>query len=152
MNRKLLGFLVVSVSLLGETRPSQSAKEEFFETRIRPVLAQQCFACHTNSAMGGLQLDARGDDEGRPIGARVVAGDPDKSLLITALRQTSELKMPKGGGLTDAEIADFVTWVKDGAVWPVERGAPKVGSGCRVPEAQRKFWSLQPFASSVTRK
>jgi len=150
MNRKLLGFLIASVSLLAETRPSQTAKEEFFETRIRPVLAQQCFACHTSSAMGGLQLDSRESLlQGGKSGPALVAGDPDKSLLITALRQTSELKMPKGGRLTDAEIADFVAWVKDGAVWPVEQGAPKVGSGYRITEAQRKFWSLQPLAHPV---
>src|ERR1700677_2649793 len=136
MNRKLLGFLIVSIPLLAQTRPSQTAKEEFFETRIRPVLAQQCFACHTNSAMGGLQLDTREAlIKGGKSGPALVAGDPDKSLLITALRQTSELKMPKGGRLSDVEIADFVAWVRDGAVWPAEQGAPKVGSGYRITGA-----------------
>jgi hypothetical protein len=150
MNRTFVSFFVLCVSLLAETRPSQSAKEEFFETRIRPVLAQQCFACHTNSAMGGLQLDSRENLlHGGKSGPALMAGDPDKSLLITALRQTSELKMPKGGRLTDAEIADFVTWVKDGAAWPLEQAPPKTGPGYRITEAQRKFWSFQPLAHPV---
>jgi mono/diheme cytochrome c family protein len=145
MKRLLLSLLIIPILLPAEPGSAQPAKEEFFETRIRPVLAQQCFACHTNSAMGGLQVDSRENLlRGGKSGPAIVPGDPDKSVLVTALRQTSELKMPKGGRLTDAEIADFTAWVKDGAVWPAEK-APKTASGYRITAAQRKFWSFQPL-------
>ncbi len=69
---------------------------------------------------------AKGGDHG----PSVTPGDPDKSLLITAVRQTDEnLKMPMGGKLKDSEIADLAAWVKAGAVWP--KTAPAARGGCR---------------------
>ena len=62
-------------------------QKEFFETRIRPVLAQQCFICHTNSRMGGLRLDSLDDlMKGGEHGPAIVPGDPEKSLLIASVR------------------------------------------------------------------
>src|SRR5215470_1706078 len=120
MKRLLLVLALVGVSLLpaaGQTAPQQ----EFFETKIRPVLSQQCHACHTDEKMGGLRLDSK---EG--VSKVVVPGDPENSLLITAIRQTGNLKMPKGGTpLKEAEIADFVMWIKDGAFFPDAAPTPK---------------------------
>src|SRR5262245_7045938 len=72
--------------------PSASAAQspDFFEARVRPVLAANCYECHTDQRMGGLRLDSRdaalkGGRSGQPA---VVPGDPDKSLLIQAVRQT----------------------------------------------------------------
>src|SRR5947209_16630183 len=78
-------------------------KGEFFETRVRPVLAKNCFACHTNSKMGGLQLDSLEHVlQGGKDGPVVVPGDPDKSLLIQAVRQThARYKMPPAAKLSD---------------------------------------------------
>src|SRR5258708_5060536 len=123
MNRTVLGLLALPWMLAGETLTPE--KTEFFENRIRPVLAQQCFACHTNSKMAGLRLDSREDIlKGGKSGPALVPGEPDKSLLITAIRQTTEIKMPKGGArLTDPQVADLTAWVKDGAYWPSEAGA-----------------------------
>src|SRR5512138_2228266 len=79
------------------TKP-ESVLSDHFETHIRPVLAQQCFACHTNSKSGGLRLDSREDLlAGGKSGAAVVPGDPDRSLLIAALKHSGTLSMPKGG-------------------------------------------------------
>ena len=68
------------------TKP-ESVLSDHFESHIRPVLAQQCFACHTNSKSGGLRLDSREDMlAGGKSGPALVPGDPDKSLLIAALQ------------------------------------------------------------------
>jgi mono/diheme cytochrome c family protein len=127
------------------TKP-ESVLSDHFETRIRPVLAQQCFACHTNSKSGGLRLDSREDlMAGGKSGAALVPGDPDRSLLIAALKHSGTLKMPKGGTrLTEEQIGFFVTWVKDGAYWPVDKVSTKEYS-----EAQKHLWSVQPLRSSA---
>src|SRR5437867_3980907 len=93
---------------------------EFFETRIRPILANHCYACHTASQLGGLRLDSRSSIlKGGKSGPAVVPGKPDESLLIRAVLQTDpKLKMPIGGKLKDQEIADLRSWVKSGAPWP----------------------------------
>src|SRR5262245_29373486 len=99
--------LVLAMSLLGLAGwpvLSQS-KEDFFETKIRPILATECFSCHTDSQLGRLRLDSRETMlRGGKSGPAIVPGDPDKSLLLTAVRQTGELKMPKGGKLTPDQI------------------------------------------------
>ncbi len=94
----------------------------FFETQIRPALSEHCFKCHgPDKSSGGLRLDSReailkGGDRGTPA---LQPGDPDASLFIQAIRRTNdELKMPPKQALPEAVVADFVRWVKDGAVWP----------------------------------
>jgi mono/diheme cytochrome c family protein len=93
---------------------------ELFEKSVRPLLAENCFGCHGESARGGLRLDTQeGILKGGRSGPAIVPGDPDKSLLITAVKQTGTLKMPLGGSpLTDAQIADISAWIKDGAPQP----------------------------------
>ena len=113
MKRSLLVLLLLQLNT-PEGAAQTTAQQEFFETKIRPVLAQQCYGCHTDEKMGGLRLDSK---EG--LSKVVVPGDPEKSLLISAIRQTGSLKMPKGGTpLSEMQVADFSTWIKDGAYWP----------------------------------
>lgn len=122
--------------------------DEFFETRIRPILANNCYTCHTTSAMGGLKIDSReGLLKGGKSGPAIVPGKPEESLLIRAVRQVDErLKMPMGSRLKDQEIADLTTWIGMGAPWPandkVVLPAP-TGSFKILPE-QRSFWAFQP--------
>jgi Protein of unknown function (DUF1549)/Protein of unknown function (DUF1553)/Planctomycete cytochrome C len=153
----LSGLLILTavVKVLTLRAADPAASPEFFETKIRPVLAQNCYTCHTNEASGGLRLDTaealfKGGDHGAPI----VPGDPDKSLLITAVRQTNaNLKMPEGGKLTDTEISDLEAWVKAGAVWPKETPAAAAVAAKVSPkkyviaDAQRQLWSLLPLKS-----
>ena len=122
----------------------ESVLTEFFELHIRPVLAQQCFACHTNTKSGGLRLDARKDIlAGGKTGPAIVPGDPDKSLLMAAIRHNGPLKMPKGGTrLTDEQLENFTTWIKDGAFWPVEKTVVK-----QYTDNEKKIWSIQPLQS-----
>src|SRR5437773_4914700 len=102
----------------GATPAAQSA--EYFESKVRPVLSANCYDCHGDMQMAGLRLDSRdGLLKGGRSGPAVVPGDPDKSLLIQAVRQTSEtLKMPKGGRLKPDEIEALSEWVRAGAIWP----------------------------------
>jgi mono/diheme cytochrome c family protein len=146
MLRSLIGLLGLSFTLLAAPPAATKEQKDFFENHIRPLLAQNCFACHTNSQMGGLRLDSRESIlKGGKSGPAVVPGAPDQSRLITAVRQTTNLKMPLGARLTEAQVDELVTWVKDGAVWP---DAPKSSQtdGYVIRPDQRKFWSFQPLA------
>ena len=96
--------------------------EDLFENKIRPLLADNCYACHTQTKLGGLRLDSRAALlEGGASGAAIVPGKPEESLLIKAVRHTDDdLKMPMGQKLPDDQIAALVTWVEQGAPWPEE--------------------------------
>src|SRR5215468_2075630 len=113
-------FALATVNRVGVRLDAQApSPEDFFAQRVRPVLAENCLACHDATAMGGLRLDSReGLLKGGKSGPVIVVGDPDKSLLLTAVRQTGTLKMPMGGArLSEAKIADLSEWIKNGAVW-----------------------------------
>ena len=116
----------------GPAAPVLTAEQTaFFENRIRPILNNQCLRCHSaaeGKVKGGLALDTReGALKGGDSGPSVVPGNPDKSVLIKAIRYTdANLQMPpKGEKLSDQQIADFVSWVKMGA--PDPRSGSRVG-------------------------
>lgn len=127
---------------------------EFFESRIRPVLAQDCYECHRTGGKqkGGLALDHRaalraGGDSG-PV---VVPGDPEASLLLQAIRHDrDDLAMPKAGAKLDpAVIADFATWIRLGAPDPREEppSAGQLAADTEWPAVRRRrmsWWSFQP--------
>ena len=147
------GALVLCAGIALAAGPAPDSTD-FFEARIRPVLANNCFTCHAASQLGGLRLDSRESIlKGGKSGPAMVPGDPDKSLLIRAVRQTDpKLKMPMGGKLKDQEIEDLAACVKAGANWPAT-SAPvvnaKSGEYVISPE-QRAFWSFQPLKMPVT--
>ncbi len=122
---------------------------EYFENNIRPILADNCFGCHTTSQLGGLRLDSlEGMKKGGQHGPAIVVGDPANSLLIKAVKQTGEIKMPLGGKITDGEIAKLEAWVKAGAVWPAGSASASVAgkSGKYVISPERRnFWSFLPL-------
>ncbi len=122
---------------------------EFFEKKIRPVLANQCYECHSakaESAEGGLVLDSReGIRRGGESGHAVVPGNLDESLILTALRH-EDLQMPPEEKLSDQVIADFVRWIEMGAPDPREATAPLIRREIDFDEA-RQFWAFQPIAS-----
>jgi mono/diheme cytochrome c family protein len=135
-------FLIAGAALLACTLPnkfeatllgadnSATSKEsvQFFKDKVRPILTQNCYTCHTDTEMGHLRVDSReGLLKGGGRGPAIVPGDPEKSLLIEAVRQTGALKMPVGGKLDEQQIADLVAWIKMGAPWEqAERTEPKV--------------------------
>ena len=111
----------------------------FFESRVRPVLAKNCYPCHTKSEMGGLRVDSRARIlQGGKSGPAIVAGTPAESLLLRAVEhQNPQLKMPPQSKLTPAEINDLRTWISQGAVFPANTAAPQLDP--------RSFWSFQPL-------
>ncbi len=129
------------------------ASPDYFEAKVRPVLAANCFSCHTSNKMGGLRLDNSADMlKGGKTGPAVVAGDPEKSLLIQLVKHADAKKrMPMGSKLKDEEIAALDAWVKAGAVWPKTEATAQAkqssGDNYVIHPEQRKFWSYQPLKS-----
>jgi Protein of unknown function (DUF1553)/Protein of unknown function (DUF1549)/Planctomycete cytochrome C len=119
---------------------------QFFEQKIRPVLVQHCYSCHSAEAKkprGGLLLDSRaGVVKGGASGPAVVPGKANESLLIQALRY-DELAMPPQGKLPPQVIADFERWVARGAPDPREEKTAWVKKTIDVKDG-RRFWSFQP--------
>ena len=152
MRPSLLLALVAVLSAIAPSFAQQAstvANEEFFETRIRPLFANNCYACHTDEQMGGLRLDtAERALKGGKSGAVIVPGDPANSLMVKALHYSdSRLKMPPTGRLKDAEIADVETWIKNGAVWPqtITKAAAH-SAPYNITAEQRAFWSFSPIS------
>src|SRR5437899_4897501 len=132
----LLAPLALAFQIAGEARqavPPTAQSSDYFESKVRPVLAANCYDCHTDERMGGLRLDARdGVLKGGGSGPAVVPGDPDKSRMVQAVRQTGTLKMPKGGRLKPDEIETLVAWVRAGANWPSSAASTSTGSAATV--------------------
>jgi hypothetical protein len=129
-------------------------QQEFFEAKIRPVLATQCGKCHASTAeklRGGLRLDSRKTLRlGGDSGPAIVPGNPDLSLLIRAIRyRDDDLRMPPKAKLPDAVIADFEAWIKLGAPDP-RTGPTGVATRSSIDLAKaREFWSFRPPKKSA---
>jgi mono/diheme cytochrome c family protein len=136
--------LLLSCTLV---RPVRAQQDQTFEMHVRPLFVEKCYACHTEERMGGLQLDTREHAmKGGKDGAVIVPGDPEKSLLVQALRYTNpKLKMPPGGRLKDEQIATVEAWIKGGAVWPDGPKAQQPAVAYKITPEQRGFWSFQPI-------
>ncbi len=131
--------------------------DEFFESKIRPILVQNCFECHSESAgttKGGLALDSRpGWERGGESGPVIVPGHSADSLLVKAVRYTHpDVHMPPRGKLPDPEIDDLEKWIAMGAPDPRDK-APEFRS-TSSPSAPRKIdlvagrqhWAFRPIA------
>jgi hypothetical protein len=141
----LSGSLLLAVSVQG-AEPSAEAVR-FFESRVRPVLVDNCFKCHADKKQrGGLRVDSRAALlEGGDQGAAMVPGKPDDSLLLKAVRHEDELKMPPTKKLTKEQIADLTQWVRMGAPWP--GGEKAVASRKRefqISDRDRAHWAFRP--------
>lgn len=143
-----VGALLVtsgSLALAGDS-PEAAA---FFESKIRPVLVQHCYQCHSTRAgksEGGLRLDSRNAIRtGGDRGAAVVPGDTKKSVLLTAISHTDpDLKMPpKKERLAESVINDFKTWINSGAADPREEDSANAAAPPVTIEAGRRFWAFQ---------
>ena len=125
---------------------------DFFEKKVRPLLAESCYSCHSNKAKklkAGLLLDHGSTVlEGGDSGPSVVPGDPDKSLLIEAVRyKNPDMQMPPKKRLAEEEIAALEEWVKMGAPWPNEpmpekRLGPK---SFDLHKRKAEHWCWQPL-------
>jgi cytochrome c553 len=123
------------------------AGDEYFESKVRPILAERCGLCHQARSAGGLQMISREAlIKGGDSGPAIVPGDPSKSLLLQAVHQTGEIKMPpKGGKIADDEEAVLVEWVRMGAPWPKSSVAIAKLDGDKITDDMRNWWSFQPL-------
>jgi hypothetical protein len=141
MGRTLAAMLAVaSCTGTASAQPLTAERDAFFESRIRPVLAGTCFACHGGKkTSGGLRVDSREALlKGGGRGPAVVPGDVSASLVLRALRHVSgDLRMPPENKLPDQTIADFETWVRQGAPWPALAWK-------QAPQAEKQHWAFQP--------
>lgn len=122
---------------------------QFFESKVRPLLVERCHSCHSAKAKklrGGLLLDNRAALlKGGDSGPALVPGEPDRSLLIKAIRyHDADLQMPPTGKLPDQAVAVLTEWVRRGAPFPGGSGAVVAKEGVNLEEG-RKFWSFQPL-------
>jgi mono/diheme cytochrome c family protein len=139
---------IFAVAWLSSSIPAadDAAGREFFEAKIRPVLVEHCFKCHSVEAVppkSGLRVDSKeGLRRGGENGPAVVPGKPDESLLIQAISHSGEIAaMPPKKKLPDAVVADFRKWVTMGAPDPREPTA----SASSKTAAQGPWWSLKPI-------
>ncbi len=154
MKRVFHVFAVVAVSFLGPTtlistlpadEKMDAAQAEFFETRIRPVLVQHCYSCHSldsDSVKGGYLLDSRmAIRKGGESGAGVVPGEPEESLLLSAMKYES-FEMPPKGKLPESVLKDFETWIKNGAFDPRDGGKIATDNSIDYQKAA-EFWAFR---------
>ena len=134
-------FLLTAHAVCADMTPDQRA---FFESKIRPILVKQCYECHSQGAkkLGGkLLLDAPSEMiVGGESGPSLIAGKPDESLIVQAVRYDG-LEMPPKKRLPDHVVNDFVQWVKMGAPDP-RADLPKTTKQA----AQEPLWSLKPIS------
>jgi hypothetical protein len=153
LSMSLLGALGAAILPAQETIRPDPAAIEFFESKVRPVLAEHCYRCHSSTAKrlkGGLLLDSRaGILRGGDSGPVIVAGKPEKSRLIQAIRYTNvDLMMPPNAKLPNAVIVDLTKWVKMGAAWPDDKSvskAPKNKYDLDLPKRKKEHWAWQPI-------
>ncbi|MEY3174771.1 MAG: hypothetical protein RLZZ436_2685 [Planctomycetota bacterium] len=149
--RRLLCVLLLCIAAIPcpALRAQESAAEKtfFFESKIRPLLVEHCYECHSqqsNSIKGGLSLDTRqavaaGGDSGKVL----IPGKPEESLLLQSVRYDNpDLQMPPKGRLADSQIADLERWIRMGAPDPREGTAvPRTNAWDR--QRGRSHWAFQ---------
>jgi mono/diheme cytochrome c family protein len=132
--------MMPSAALAQSTEADREKLFEFFETKVRPVLAENCFSCHgATKPKGGIRLDRKEfifKQRDEPL---IVPGQPEKSLLVRAIRHETDYKMPPAPKmkLNAQTIDDIAAWIKLGAAWPDEKAVTT------APDP-RKHWAFQP--------
>ena len=157
MNRSILGLIHRSIWIATPLLPLLAGADtstEFFERKIRPVLSETCFSCHSSDAKSlkaNLLLDSReGLLKGGDTGPAIVPGNPEKSLLVAAIRyEDPETAMPprkSGGKLSAEQIQDFENWIKSGAPWP-GGGSSLSSKKFDLEQRKREHWCWTPPTS-----
>ena len=157
MNRLLLTLAVGLTLFAAQSALAAKPSAEgiaFFEKKIRPVVVQHCYKCHSAAAQkakkleGKLLLDTRdGVLKGGESGKIIVPGDPKKSVLVDAIKH-GDLEMPPKSKLPAQVIADFEKWVEMGAPDPRDEQSVLYADAKIDIEGGRKFWSFQPLGKA----
>jgi hypothetical protein len=126
---------------------SATPAEDYFESKVRPVLIRNCYACHAAGQTSGLRLDSRDALlKGGTRGPAVVPSKPEESLLVKAIHyEDRRLRMPPPGQLSPEEVTALEQRIRDGAPWPDKPPAAPVRV---ITEKERSFWSI---GETVTR-
>ena len=127
----------------------KSSEVEFFERKVRPILVERCYECHSTTAKklkGGLHLDTReGWAKGGDSGPSIVPGEVEKSLFIKAARWSDpDLQMPPKNKLPAPEIAVLEEWVKMGAPDPRVASASSLSANAAQASSRTNHWAYQP--------
>ena len=145
----LLAVRFSGVVMAGNIDP---ASLKFFETKIRPLLSDQCFKCHGEKKQkANLRLDSLQNIlQGGDAGAAVIPGDAPGSLLMKAISyEDSDMQMPPDNKLEPEQIKDLKKWIELGAPWPehdaLEVNALKTGE---FTHADRAWWAFQPVVKA----
>ncbi len=144
----VVAWLLAPLASAAEPTPEQA---EFFEKKVRPVLVEHCYKCHSvdtkKAPKGGLRVDGRALLlHGGDGGPAVVPGDPGQSKLVEAVRYANpDLQMPPKAKLPAAAIADLERWVKDGAPWPGDAATATVSkSEFDLQTRKAAHWAWRP--------
>ncbi len=135
---------------LGEI--SVASPDDFFEKKIRPILVEHCYKCHSTRSKrlkADLRLDSReGLVKGGDSGPSIVVGKPEESFLIKAIEYLdADLEMPPAGRLPDSVIADLRKWVEMGAPWPDTGAVQPRSPGATAYDWEtfrREHWAFRP--------
>ncbi len=147
----LLAFQLIGTTTLLGDEPSQD-DINFFEKHIRPLLVNHCYECHSEQADdigGNLLLDRKaGWEEGGDLGPAIIPGNPEKSLLIRAVRYVEcDLQMPPSGKLSDEELKALEEWIERGAPDPRTEEKRTAKPPTIDIESGRQHWAFQPLSS-----
>ncbi|MGE9267841.1 MAG: DUF1549 domain-containing protein, partial [Verrucomicrobiales bacterium] len=147
----LSGLVAASASAAELTAEEKSAQLHFFETKIRPMLAENCYECHGEKKQ---KSDLRLDNisyilQGGKSGPALVRGEVEKSAMIEAVSyENPDFQMPPKKRLSESQVADLKKWVAMGAPWP-ESEAVTVRKKGEFTEEERSWWSFQPVKKAA---
>jgi cytochrome c553 len=139
--RCFASMLVFALSAFAVRAQGDPKSVDFFETKIRPVLAEKCYSCHgTEKQRGDIRLDGREHfTKERDEGAVINLKEAKQSRLVRAIRHEGDAKMPpKGDKLPAHVIADFEAWIAAGATWPASK------STTADANLAKSHWAFQP--------